>query len=164
MVVYGVGFWFGLYLLLVCDLFLQFNMSSIINHSNSTAAQNVAINSNSQFSLSFINIRGLRANLNQVNNFLLTGKPHVLFLTETQIPNPLDTTHLLCPIYQLHHSFHFKAGVCAYVNSDLPATRFHEFVISTPGFHILGLKISLPRDSKFICCIYILLLLLFKHL
>ena len=102
--------------------------TNILDH---TAGESVAT---STFSVSSSNIRGLHANLNQVHHHLFSAKPHVLFLTETQISNQLETTYLLCSGYHLYDSFHFKAGVCAHVNSDFPASRIQRLERSSSGF------------------------------
>ncbi|CAG4932905.1 unnamed protein product [Colias eurytheme] len=61
-------------------------------------------------SVDFCNVRGLHSNLNAVHHHLETAKPDLLFLTETQIRPPLDTSYLHFPGYKLEHTFIPKAG------------------------------------------------------
>ncbi|XP_045449660.1 uncharacterized protein LOC123658266 [Melitaea cinxia] len=58
------------------------------------------------------NIRGLHSNLDAVHHHLETERPHLLFLTETQIGSPADVTYLQYPGYSLEHNFKSHAGVC----------------------------------------------------
>ena len=132
--------------------FSLFIMTNSFTDKTPTAVPNVT--SGSLFNLSFANIRGLHGNLNHVHHLLQLHKPRLLFLTETQISPPLDSTHLQCPGYILHHCFRFKAGVCAFVHSSIPATRLPDFDICCAGYQLLWLKVSLPRHSKIYCCIY----------
>ncbi len=47
-------------------------------------------NSSNSFSIHFCNIRGLRPNFHSVEHHLLSSKPHLLFLTETQVSRATD--------------------------------------------------------------------------
>jgi Reverse transcriptase (RNA-dependent DNA polymerase)/Endonuclease-reverse transcriptase len=107
---------------------------------------------NHHFQTHFINIRGLHTNINAVHQHLETSRPHILLLTETQISNSHDTTHLLCPGYQLQHNFRYKGGVCAFIRSDVPCRRVTEW--ENPSFDLMWFRISLPHCIKFVCCLY----------
>ena len=104
--------------------------------------------------LQFFNIRGLYSNLNSVHHHLQSVAPHALFLTETQISNPLSLSRLNFPGYLLYSSFRPKAGVCAFVRSDIPASHLSHMDLSDPFFQLIWLKLNLPSLSKFICCLY----------
>ncbi|KAL0867444.1 hypothetical protein ABMA27_008231 [Loxostege sticticalis] len=56
------------------------------------------------------NIRGLHSNLDPVHHHLETEKPHLFFLTETQIATPSDVAYLNFPGYTLEHKFKKCAG------------------------------------------------------
>ncbi|KAL0879124.1 hypothetical protein ABMA27_004075 [Loxostege sticticalis] len=56
------------------------------------------------------NIRGLHSNLDPVHHHLETEKPHLFFLTETQIATPSDVAYLNFPGYTLEHKFKQCAG------------------------------------------------------
>lgn len=64
------------------------------------------------FTVEFANIRELQTNLNAVHHHLETARPALLFLTETQIHHPADTSYLHYSGYQLEENFQAKAGVC----------------------------------------------------
>lgn len=54
---------------------------------------------------------------------LETAKPALLFLTETQISPPADTSYLNYPGYKLEHKFLPRAGVCLFVRGDICCRR-----------------------------------------
>ena len=47
-----------------------------------------------------------------------------------------------------------KAGVCAYVKSNVAVTRVTSFEKSCKDYQLLWLKVSLHNSSKHICCLY----------
>ncbi|CAF4944969.1 unnamed protein product [Pieris macdunnoughi] len=77
----------------------------------------------STLAVDFTNVRGLNSNINAVHYHLETAKPALLFLTETQISSPADTSHLSYPGYKLEHSFVPRAGVGVYVREDICSRR-----------------------------------------
>ena len=79
-----------------------------------------------QFNLSFSNIRGLHCNINKVHQLLLSEKPDVLFLSETQIIDPPDRTHLNCPGYTLAAVFQKKGGICCFIKNSLAACHINK--------------------------------------
>ena len=84
----------------------------------------VTIESNEKLeTLSYTNIRGLSHNLNHVHHYLQSSRPGILFLSETQIKPNNASNSLKFPGYDLHSSFRFKGGVCAFVRNDLPCER-----------------------------------------
>ncbi|KAJ8708410.1 hypothetical protein PYW07_010535 [Mythimna separata] len=66
-----------------------------------------------------LNVYGLHSNLPAVHHHLETVKPHLLFLTETQIRCPSDAAYLNYPGYSLEYHFMQRAGVCVYVRNDI---------------------------------------------
>ena len=131
-----------------------------LNHTDidSTAASNVAYSK--CYSISFGNIRGLSSNLNSVHQHLQSSSPHILFLIETKV-SPLDpndnsvlSPYLKYPGYELFSSFFANGGVCVFIYSDVKASRLTQIYLSSNGFQLIRLKISLPGTSKFICTLY----------
>ena len=90
-----------------------------------------------KFKLNFCNIRGLSTNLNSVHQHLQTYKPHLLFLSETQISPPPNDVHLKCPGYTLYSNFRLKAGVCVYFKDDLAVSRLPNYNICCKDFQLL---------------------------
>ena len=102
--------------------------------------------------ITFSNICGLNSNLDSVHHFLQSSKPHILFLTETQVSPKSSTNHLLFPGYELLSSFRLRGGVCAYVRNSLSCARLPN--LKSGKSDILWLKLSFKSFTKFICCIY----------
>ena len=98
------------------------------------------------------NICGLNSNINSVHHFLQSNKPHILFLTETQISGKTSTNHLSFPGYELISSFRLRGGVCAYVRNNLSCTRIPN--LETGRKDILWLKLSFRTATKCICFVY----------
>ena len=69
--------------------------------------------------LCLANICGLNSNINAVHHFLQSNKPHIIFLTETQISGKSSTNHPSFPGHELISSFRLRGGVCAYVQQSL---------------------------------------------
>lgn len=86
------------------------------------------------------NIRGLHSNLDPVHHHLETEKPHLFFLTETQITTPSDVAYLNYPGYSLEHKFKKRAGVCVYVRDDICCRRLRCF--EKPGFSTLWILVD----------------------
>lgn len=86
------------------------------------------------------NIRGLHSNLEQVHHHLETDKPHLFFLTETQIATPSDVSYLNYPGYSLEHKFKKYAGVCVFVRDDVCCKRLRGF--EKPGFSALWILVD----------------------
>ena len=103
-------------------------------------------------SIHFCNTRGLHSNLSPVHQHLETERPLSLFLTETQISSPLDSTHLQYPNYELHDPFRFKGGTCAFFRSDLICCRMP--TLEFPSFDALWLKSIVSDTQIFLCCLY----------
>jgi len=107
-----------------------------------------------QFKISFSNIRGLHANLDHVHHFLLSHKPDILALTESQILTPPSDIHLHCPGYILVHNFVKKGGLCIFIKSNIACKHLSDLDISDSRFQSSWIKVSSPDSSKFICTIY----------
>lgn len=73
--------------------------------------------------LDFSNIRGLYNNLDVVHHQIETAKLALLFLTETQISSPVDTSCLSYPRYGLEHCSMSKAEVCVHVRDNISSRR-----------------------------------------
>ena len=74
-------------------------------------------------SINFCNIRGLRSNFQSVEHHLSSAKPHLLFLTETQVSVATDSRPFSVPSYFLYTHFQTKAGCCVYVRNDITCSR-----------------------------------------
>ncbi|MPC84017.1 hypothetical protein E2C01_078741 [Portunus trituberculatus] len=77
------------------------------------------------FFINFCNIRGLRSNFQSVELYLSSAKPHLLFLTESQLCEATDSSPYSVPSYFLHPHFRSKAGCCFYVHNDLTCSLAH---------------------------------------
>ena len=75
------------------------------------------------FTLDFCNIRVLRFNLQSVEHHLSSTKPHLLFLTETELSVTIDSNPFSVPSYFLYFHFQSKAGCCAHVRNDINCSR-----------------------------------------
>ncbi|KAJ0180875.1 hypothetical protein K1T71_002960 [Dendrolimus kikuchii] len=106
----------------------------------------------STFCVDFCNIRGLHSNLNAVHHHLETVKPALLFLTETQISPPDDTSYLEYPGYSLEHAFVSKAGVCMYVRSDICCRRLGS--LEDRDLSILWTRVDCSGHTRFCACLY----------
>ena len=93
----------------------------------------------------------------------ITCKPKLsctFFLTEFKTkpldPDNNDTLppHLKCRDYELFSSFYQNGGVCAFIRSDVQASRPKHYDVSITGFQLSWLKISLPDTSKYTCILY----------
>ena len=115
------------------------------------ASQNSPIN-RCNLTTDFCNRRGLHSNLASVHHHLESQKPLFLFLSETQISIPLDSTHLQFPNYELHASFRFKGGTCAYVRSDVVCSRVS--ALESSAFDVLWLKANISGTPIFFCSVY----------
>ena len=107
----------------------------------------------SPFILNFCNIRGLTSNFTSVEHHLLFDKPHLLFLTETQVAEGCDSNPFSVPSYSLYSHFSFKRGCCAYVRNDVSCSRVSD--LESPDFSTLWLRLSSHSSTKFICCVYL---------
>jgi hypothetical protein len=94
------------------------------------------------FKVEFANIRGLHSNLNAVHQHLETARPAMLFLTETQIQRPADTSYLQYPGYVLEKAFLAKARACLFLRSDVCCRRLRRF--EEPSFSVLWVHVSRP--------------------
>ncbi len=85
-------------------------------------------NSSNFFSINFWNISGLRSNFHSTEHHLSSSKPHLLFLTETQVFGATNSSLYSVPSYFLYHKFQNKAGCCVYVSKlfrlCLPTSAF----------------------------------------
>ena len=109
--------------------------------------------SRSVFLLNFCNIRGLRSNFNSVEHHLSSAKPHLLFLTETQVDGRSDSKPYSVPSYCLYPHFDAKSGCCAYVRSDVICSRVSD--LESSEFSTVWLRLSCQSITKFICCVYL---------
>ena len=98
------------------------------------------------------NIRGLHSNLDPVHHHLETEKPHLFFLTETQIATPSDVAYLNYPGYSLEHKFKKRAGVCVYVRDDICYRRLRCFEDS--GFSTIWILVDTGVEKFLYASIY----------
>lgn len=125
-------------------------MAATIRQSGHTAVHNPTICT--PFEVEFCNIRGLHSNLNAVHQHLESARPALLFLTETQILPPADTSYLNYPGYALEESFKAKAGVCLYVRADVCCRRLS--CLEDPSFSMLGVHVDSGPSAKVYVCLY----------
>lgn len=59
----------------------------------------------------------------QVHLHLETAKPTLLFLTETQISSPADSSYLHYHVYRFEHNFVPHAGVYMFIQEDICRRR-----------------------------------------
>ncbi|CAG4916568.1 unnamed protein product [Colias eurytheme] len=103
-------------------------------------------------SVDFCNVRGLHSNLNPVHHHLETEKPALLFLTETQIRSPSDTTYLCYPGYKLEHTFIPRAGVCVFVREDICYRRL--VGLEGTDLSIIWLRADCGDHPRIYACLY----------
>lgn len=106
----------------------------------------------STLAVDFCNIRGLHTNLNAVHHHLETAKPALLFLTETQISSPADTSYLTYPGYTIEHCFVPKAGVCVYVRDDICSRRLCN--LEGRDLSLLWLRVDCHDHPRVYACLY----------
>ncbi|KAL7647126.1 UNVERIFIED_CONTAM: hypothetical protein RMT77_002384 [Armadillidium vulgare] len=107
----------------------------------------------SSFFINFCNIRGLFTNFPFVEHHLSSSKPHLLFLTETQVLECADSKPYSVTSYCLYPQFSAKGGCCAYVRNDVICSRVSD--LESPKFSTLWLKLSCNSTTKFICSVYL---------
>ena len=105
------------------------------------------------FTLNFCNIRGLSSNFVSVEHHLSTIKPHLLFLTETQVSKTTDSNPYSVPSYFLYSQFQHKGGCCVYVRNDLICSRVPE--LDSSVFSTLWLRLTCSSSTKYICAVYL---------
>ena len=104
-------------------------------------------------SINFCNIRGLSSNFIPVEHHLSSSKPHLLFLTETQLSEATDSKPFSVPSYFLYPRFKAKGGCCVYVRNDLSCSRVPE--LDSSEFSTLWLRLSCHSLTKYICAVYL---------
>ncbi|KAL7641293.1 UNVERIFIED_CONTAM: hypothetical protein RMT77_008431 [Armadillidium vulgare] len=107
----------------------------------------------SSFFINFCNIRGLFPNLHFVEHHLSSSRPHLLFLTETQVSECSDSKPYTVSSYCLYPQFSAKGGCCAYVRNDVVCSRVSN--LESSEFSTLWLKLSCNSTTKFICSVYL---------
>ena len=100
----------------------------------------------------FCNVRGLRSNVQSVEHYLSSTKPHLLFLTETQLSVATDNSLFSVPSYFFYPYCQFKAGCCAYVLNDITCSRAHNLEYSE--FSTIWLRLQCHSLTKYICAVY----------
>ncbi|MPC61598.1 hypothetical protein E2C01_055672 [Portunus trituberculatus] len=83
------------------------------------------------FYINFCNIRSLRSNF-QFVEYHLSTKPYLLFLTETQLSEAIDSSPFRVPSYFLYSHFRFKAGCCVYISIIGRFNVHHQLWLSSP--------------------------------
>ncbi|KAL7629919.1 UNVERIFIED_CONTAM: hypothetical protein RMT77_019962 [Armadillidium vulgare] len=107
----------------------------------------------SSFFINFCNIRGLFTNFHFVEHHLSSSRPHLLFLTETQVSECSDSKPYSVSSYCLYPQFSAKGGCCAYVRNDVVCSRVSN--LESSEFSTLWLKLSSNSTTKFICSVYL---------
>ena len=104
------------------------------------------------FSINFCNIRGFRPNFKSVEHHLSSTKPHLLFLTETQVSEATDSNPFSVPTYFLYPHFRSKAGCCVYVPNDITCSRAH--ALKSSEFSTIWLRLQSHSLTKFFCAVW----------
>ena len=107
----------------------------------------------SLFFINFCNIRGLFTNFHFVEHHLSSSRPHLLFLTKTQVSECSDSKLYSVSSYCLFPQFSAKGGWCAYANSDSVCSRVSN--LESSEFSTLWLKLSCNSTTKFISFAYL---------
>ncbi|MPC45069.1 hypothetical protein E2C01_038754 [Portunus trituberculatus] len=102
--------------------------------------------------INFCNIHGLRSNFQSIEHHLSSTKPHLLFLTKTQLSEAIDSPFSV-PSYFLYSHFHSKAGCCVYVRNDLTCSCAH--ALESSEFSTIWLRLNSHSQTKFICAVYL---------
>src|SRR6201990_1813685 len=105
------------------------------------------------FFINFCNIRGLHSNFHFVEHHLSSFRPHLLFLTETQMFERSDSKPYSVSYYCLYPQFSAKGGCCTYVRKDVACSRVSN--LESSEFSTLWLKLSCNSTTKFICSVYL---------
>ena len=105
------------------------------------------------FSLDFCNIRGLISNFEFMEHYLSSTKPHLLFLTETQLSVTTDSSSFSIPSYIFYPHFQPKAGCCVYLRNDI--TCFHPHNFESLEFSIIWLRLQCHSLIKCMCAAYL---------
>ena len=105
------------------------------------------------FTLDFCNIRGLKSNFQSVEHYLASTKPHLLFLTETQLSVTTDSNPFSGPFYFLYPHFQSKAGCSAYVRNDITCSRAPN--LESSEFSTIWLRLQCHSLTKFIFAVYL---------
>ena len=105
------------------------------------------------FTINFCNIRGLSSNFIPVEHHLSSAKPHLLFLTETQLSESTDSNPFSVPSYFLYTRFKAKGGCCVYVHSSITCSRVPE--LDSSEFSTIWLRLSCHSLTKYICAVYL---------
>ncbi len=103
--------------------------------------------------INFCNIRGLRSKFQSVDHHLSSAKPHLLFLTETQVSVTTDSSPVSVPSYFLYSQFQTKAGCCVYVRDDITCSRAHN--LESSEFSTICLRLQCHSLTEFICTVYL---------
>ena len=103
--------------------------------------------SSNTFTLDFYNIRGLRSNLQSVEQHICFTKPHLLFLTVIQLSVTTDSSPFSVPSNFLYPHFQSKAGYCAYVRSDITCSRAQ--TIESSEISTIWLKLQCHSLTKY---------------
>ncbi|MPC29159.1 hypothetical protein E2C01_022379 [Portunus trituberculatus] len=89
----------------------------------------------------------------QTQHHLSSTKPHLLFLTETQLSEATENRLLSVLSYFLYSHFDSKAGYFVYVRNDLTCSLPHAFEYSE--FSTIWLRLNSHSLTKFIGAVYL---------
>lgn len=119
---------------------------------NKTFQSAANVNSPKLFRVDLANVRGLRTNFNAVTQHLGTAKPHLLFLTETQIARPADTAHLTVQGNTPFKHFELRGGVCLYGRSDVSVRRLYH--VENSRYPVIWVRVNLPHVVRIYAGLY----------
>ena len=75
-----------------------------------------------------------------VEHHLSSTKPHLLFLTETQLSVTTDSNPFSVSSYFLYPHFQSKAGCCVYVHNNITCSRAHN--LESAEFSTIWLRLQ----------------------
>ncbi|MPC45702.1 hypothetical protein E2C01_039408 [Portunus trituberculatus] len=105
------------------------------------------------FYINFCNIWGLRSNFQSVEHHLSFTKPHLLFITKTQLSEATDSNPFSFPSYSFYSNFCSKAGCCIYVRNDLTCSCAH--ALESFEFSTTWRRLNSHSLPNFICAVYL---------
>ena len=98
----------------------------------------------SSFFINFCNICSLHSNFYFVKHHFSSSRPHLLFLTETQMFERSDSKPYSVSSYCLYPQFSAKAGCFAYVRNDVACSRVSN--LESSEFSTYGLNFLATRQ------------------
>ena len=121
--------------------------------SSSSGRRHVGCSHSSSFQISFSNIRGLRANFDEVSYFLQERSPDLLALSETRLDSSVSSSEFTPDGYTLHRMDKAPShGLALLAKSSLPLRRLRES--EDPRHEYLAFLAPLPNITFILFFLY----------